>query len=113
MRFLLLVSALILVATASAQEIYKTVDEDGNTVYSDTAPSENAVPADLPDIILEPSLTPMVKLSPPEEEETETPTPLQVTLTSPGNEEVILPSALSIPVFGNVSRPLAEDEFAQ
>jgi len=39
-----------LTAGAGAQEIYKTVDENGNVVYTDQKPSDDAVPMALPEL---------------------------------------------------------------
>lgn len=36
--------------TALAQDIYKTIDENGNTVYTDQKPSEDAVPVKLKEL---------------------------------------------------------------
>ncbi|MGK7294662.1 MAG: DUF4124 domain-containing protein [Candidatus Wenzhouxiangella sp. M2_3B_020] len=38
------------IAPVSAQEIYKTVDENGNVVYTDQRPSEDAEPVSLPEL---------------------------------------------------------------
>lgn len=40
----------LLAASAAAQDIYKTVDEDGNVVYTDRKPSEDAEPVLLPEL---------------------------------------------------------------
>lgn len=41
------VTAFMLLSPAAAQNIYKTVDENGNTVYTDQKPSEDAHPITL------------------------------------------------------------------
>ncbi|MEM9532255.1 MAG: DUF4124 domain-containing protein [Pseudomonadota bacterium] len=40
----------LFVTSAAAQEIYKTVDKDGNVIYTDQPPSADAKPMDLPPI---------------------------------------------------------------
>ena len=42
--------ALLLALPASAQEIYRVVDEDGNVTYTDQKPSDDAEPMELPDL---------------------------------------------------------------
>ncbi len=50
-RFLIVVLAAGLLMTGPAQpEIYKTVDEAGNVVYTDQPPDESAEPMDLPEL---------------------------------------------------------------
>jgi hypothetical protein len=46
----LLVTLGLAFAPLAAQEIYKTVDEDGNVVYTDRKPSEDAEPVTLPEL---------------------------------------------------------------
>jgi len=43
-------TASMLVSPAAAQNIYKTVDENGNTVYTDQKPSEDAQPITLKEL---------------------------------------------------------------
>jgi hypothetical protein len=42
----------LLAGTAWAQNIYKTVDEDGNIIYSDQAPPDGSPPMELPEITI-------------------------------------------------------------
>jgi len=47
--------ALLLSGTAAAQDIYKTVDENGNVVYTDQKPSDDAEPVKLRELtVVEP-----------------------------------------------------------
>ncbi|MEX0914541.1 MAG: DUF4124 domain-containing protein [Wenzhouxiangellaceae bacterium] len=47
MLVLTAVVAMLSLSPLSAQDIYKTVDENGNTVYTDQKPSDDAVPVKL------------------------------------------------------------------
>lgn len=46
----LVLLAVLACAGVQAQDIYKTVDENGNVVYTDQKPSEDAVPMTLPEL---------------------------------------------------------------
>lgn len=50
LTFTLLGLALVLGAGAQESKIYKTVDEDGNVIYTDRKPSDDAQPMSLPDL---------------------------------------------------------------
>ncbi|MDJ0655250.1 MAG: DUF4124 domain-containing protein [Xanthomonadales bacterium] len=50
MRALALILMLMMAIPGLAQKIYKTVDEDGNVVYTDEPPTPDAEPMDLPPI---------------------------------------------------------------
>ena len=50
MKYIAAIILALLAASAAAQNIYKTVDEDGNVVYTDAPPTEGAKPMDLPPI---------------------------------------------------------------
>jgi len=45
-----LVPAALFLSAAAAQDIYKTVDADGNVVYTDRKPSEDVEPIPLPEL---------------------------------------------------------------
>lgn len=91
-------------------EIYKTVDEDGNVVYSDQVPSEKTEPVELPEINVQPAVVPRVRLSPPP---AVGPGAIQAWIDSPANEHVVNPGEQSFSVSGGISRELVEDEYAQ
>lgn len=48
MKRLIPLLLLMLCGTLVAQNIYKVIDEDGNVIYTDQPPSNDAVPEDLP-----------------------------------------------------------------
>ena len=99
-----------------SEDIYKTVDENGNVQYSDQAPDSDQAPAgktepvELPDINLQPAVVPRVRLSPPPVAGLE---PIQTCISSPNNEHVVNPGEQSFSVSGGVSRTLLENEYAQ
>lgn len=103
--------ALVLGAFLSLQamgnEIYKTVDENGNIQYSDSPPAKDAPPIALPDINIQPAATPKVRVSPIEPEG---PIPIQVWISSPVNDDVINRGALSFTITGDANRGLEENE---
>lgn len=94
----------------AANEIYKSVDEDGNVVYSDAPPADNAAPVALPDLNVQPSVTPRVRLSPDDENAV---VPISVEISHPQNETVVNPGALSFAVTAITNRALLENETAQ
>ena len=49
-RLLLIMGLAFALACGATGEVYKYVDEDGNTVYTDEPPSEDAEPMDLPEL---------------------------------------------------------------
>ena len=50
MRYFILFFSFFLTLPVAAQDVYKTVDEDGNTIYTDQPPDDQARPMDLPAI---------------------------------------------------------------
>lgn len=95
----MLVATCIAGGSALAQDIYKTVDEDGNVVYTDQKPSEDAEPVRLPELtVVDP-----VEIGDPDaarSEEQEPPDsagpPIQIV--SPAAEETIWNTAYRLPV---------------
>ena len=83
-----LLAALILPATALGQQIYKTVDENGNVVYTDQKPSDDAEPIPLPELtVVDP-----VELGDPSaagDDEPESRT-IEMSITSPLADEIIV-----------------------
>ena len=49
---ILLVTVLLALPLMAEDKIYKTVDEDGNVVYTDQKPSDDAEPVDLPELTI-------------------------------------------------------------
>jgi len=95
---------------ALSEDIYKTVDENGNVQYSDQIPPEKTEPIDLPIINVQPAVVPRVRLSPPPVED---PTAIQAWISSPDNEHVVNPGELSFSVSAGISRDLLEGEYTQ
>lgn len=90
---------LVLVALAApaalADEIYKTYDEDGNPVYTDRKPADDAEPVDLPELqVLEAGDAPeLAEPAGPDEAET-----LRVDFESPAPDQLIQDDDHSVPV---------------
>ena len=93
-----------------SQEIYKSVDSDGNIVYSDTPISDASEEVDLPELNVEPGVVPRVRVRP---SEPEGPSPIDVWITSPENEFVVHQGALSFSVAGETNRALDGSESVQ
>ena len=75
-------------SVALAQQIYKTVDEHGNVVYTDQKPSEDAEPIPLPELtVVDP-----VDIGNPQAAGSDEPEPrrIEMTITSPLADEVIV-----------------------
>ena len=107
---LVLGSGMLFFEKAVAQEIYKSVDENGNTVYSDTPISDGSEEVELQDLNIEPGVVPRVRISP---EEPQGPEPINVWIAAPENEFVVHQGALSFSVQGETNRNLEKGETAQ
>ncbi len=90
----------LLVAAApavDAQQIYKTVDEDGNVVYTDRKPSDDAEPIPLPELtVVDPvdlGDTSAARSSEPSEFE-----PFEFSIVSPLADEIIINTAYRLDV---------------
>lgn len=94
-RFLLLILC-VLISTASVAQIYKTVDKDGNVVYSDTPPNDQAESVKLKQILTLPAETPnsASTYTPRDDGVVE----YQVEIVSPRNEVVIPPGQRDLAV---------------
>ncbi len=83
-----LLTALVLSAAAHGQQIYKTIDEDGNVVYTDQKPTDDAEPIPLPELtVVDP-----VDLGNPsaaDDDEPETRS-IEMSITSPLADEIIV-----------------------
>ena len=102
--------ALLCSTKALSQEIYKSVDKDGNVVYSDTPISDGSEELDLPNLNIEPGVVPRVRISP---QEPQGPVPINAWIASPENDFVVHQGALSFSVAGATNRSLESTEWAQ
>lgn len=104
-RFVAFVLCLVAMPLA-AQNIYKTVDENGNTVFTDQRPSEDAEPLQLRELtVVEP-----VEIGDPQAvTQNATPPPevsIPVRIVSPSVEETIWNTAYRLDVRVEVGAPL-------
>lgn len=102
---LLLCSVLLLLqAAALAQnQIYKSVDEDGNVIYSDQPPSPDAKPI----VLRESNIIETVKAQPDPISSGETASqPLEIGILSPQNEETFWGTGNDLPVLLEVKPQL-------
>ena len=74
-RICMAVILLVLASTAFAQ-LYKSIDENGNAVYSDVPPTSDAVPVELPPI----NVIEAIKLEPPASEQPDSPLPVSYAI---------------------------------
>lgn len=100
MRFLLVISLLLLAAPASG-EVYRYVDEDGTVVFTDQRPSDDAQPMDLPEISVmesrEPARDALEDQESGEESESEVVYP-SLTMLSPKRDETFQGTGNTLPV---------------
>jgi Domain of unknown function (DUF4124) len=113
-RILLLVLLLPL-AFPAISEVYKTVDKDGNVVFTDTPGPDNAAtaePVEVPPINTSaaPQNIPALNAKP---DPTPKGIPLGVTITSPANEAIIPRGPGNFSVNANPSAPLRDGEGLQ
>ncbi len=89
MRAVALILMLMMAFPGMAQKIYKTVDEDGNVVYTDEPPTPDAEPMDLPPITVADPFTsqPGTASSDGEGEAVEAPPYPNLAMVSPASEE--------------------------
>ncbi|GAB4119251.1 MAG: DUF4124 domain-containing protein [Wenzhouxiangellaceae bacterium] len=103
---LLLCSVLLLLLQAAAlaqSQIYKSVDEDGNVIYSDQPPSPDAEPI----VLRESNIIETVKAQPDPISSGETATqPLEIGILSPQNEETFWGTGNDLPVLLEVKPQL-------
>ncbi|MEM1080490.1 MAG: DUF4124 domain-containing protein [Pseudomonadota bacterium] len=95
----LLIAVLLSVAlTATAEDaIYKTVDEDGNVVYTDQRPSTDAEPLDLPELtVVDP--VEIGTAAPQATEAAEAPPPMELRIVSPLQDETIWNTGYTVDV---------------
>jgi len=106
----LIFGLLLLVPQAAllAQDIYKTVDEDGNTVYTDQKPSDDAEPIKLRELtVVDPvDLGETEVLDGESENGQEGPPPFRLQVAAPAPEETIWNTAYVLGVQVEASRQL-------
>ncbi|CAA0078658.1 Uncharacterised protein [Zhongshania aliphaticivorans] len=110
MRGLLLLSLTITLSTTTAHtEIYRYIDEQGNTVYSDKA-SENSETLSLPAINTTPSLD--IKKSKPKQKPNKnlTADDNRVRIRSPQNNAIIANGLTATTVEVSTDEPLQQDQ---
>ncbi|MFO7763751.1 MAG: DUF4124 domain-containing protein [Wenzhouxiangellaceae bacterium] len=104
--------ALAPLATVHAQEIYKTVDENGNVVYTDQKPSDDAVPVKLKELtVVDPVELGDVEaaaVEPVDDETAETPE-FGLEIVSPDVEETIWNTAYVLSVDVSATRELPSE----
>ena len=95
--------ALLALASAAYAQLYKSIDENGNVVYSDVPPSDGAEPVELPPI----NVIEGIKVPPPANEQAGEQLPLtySIRITQPQNEQTFQ-NTREFPVTVNVEPPL-------
>ena len=91
----------VTIAPVSAQEIYKTVDENGNVVYTDRKPSEDAEPVSLPELTVVDPLElgePSATASTSNQSDPDPETDFGLSIVSPSEEETIWNTAYVLSV---------------
>jgi len=93
---------------AAAQDIYKTVDENGNVVYTDQKPSEDAEPITLKELsVVEPTrIGDMQVVAAGDESADDAEVDYQLKIVSPTDEQVIWNTAYVLDVTVSVGRQL-------
>lgn len=88
MRILLLLLGILIVLPAMG-DVYRSVDEDGNVVFSDK-PSPNAEKVEINEVqTIDPGSTPKFKYSPPHEPQGPAASYTNISITSPSNDEAL------------------------
>jgi hypothetical protein len=120
MKPLHILSALLLafgMSTTAYSEIYKTVDENGNVVFTDNPKGNEAEEVQLPEVNTQPATRITIKLSPPKEEEAtdkkQKPEKYTITLESPAHETTVTMGQMSISSSVSISPALAEEHSVQ
>lgn len=107
-RFLLLILFGVLTSSATFAQIYKTVDKDGNVVYTDNPPNDQAEQVKLRDLN---TLPPEDQRSPVSNNQSrdDAVTHYDITIVSPKNEVVIPPGQRDLAVAISLSPSLNSD----
>jgi hypothetical protein len=106
---------LLSVSAAWAADIWKTVDEDGNVIYTDQAPKDGSAPMDLPELsVIETDI--QEKQTPAGEEQVKAPTTGELRklyrdfrITRPLPEETFWGTANTVVVTWSSKTPLTPD----
>lgn len=117
-RPLTLMTALfaILACQSSTAEIYKTVDDDGKVIFSDSPKGKSAKPVDLPPVNTQPATRITIKLSPPKDDEKEEESEsgdYSITMTAPGNETTVTMGQLTLASQVSLTPALQDDHRIQ
>jgi hypothetical protein len=110
MRYLLVcVAGLFLSAHLSADNVYKSVDANGNITYSDVPAGQKIDPVDLPHI----NTTPSIESQPYTPPVPAVVTHYAVAITAPQNGFEVLPAQRNLSVVADVTPSLVEGASAQ
>jgi hypothetical protein len=106
--------ACVVSGSALAQQIYRSVDENGNVVFSDQppAPGQEGEQVELGDLNTAPPPEPRPRPAPAERKPEPAPAPA-VSITSPENETTIAMGPGNFSVSGNAEPPLGPGERLQ
>ncbi len=90
---------LLLALPAAAQNVYRTVDEHGNVVFTDRQPHEGAEPMELPELsVIEAPALPQAPAAEDAPVRSERPPEIEFAVVSPSEEETIWNTAMRLPV---------------
>lgn len=103
-------TALALCGTALANEVYKSVDENGKVTYSDAPTGKKIDPVDLPQINTTPAVEPKPYNAPAPKQAAPQ---YRVAITSPSNGAEILAGQRDLSVSARVEPPLDDGYSAQ
>lgn len=93
-----------------AQDIYKTVDENGNVTYSDSPVKENSKKLDLPEINSQPSPNPETAPSFSQANEKTKPVKYTLNINEPSHDQAIPPGQRDVAIIAEIDPiPLEED----
>lgn len=82
---------------APLAEIYKSVDENGNVIFTDSPKHKSAKPVDLPTINTQPATPITIKLSPPKDEEVASEdAEYSIAMTAPTDETTVTRGQLTL-----------------
>jgi hypothetical protein len=110
-RIILTLGALLicLSTTPGLAQIYKSVDKNGHTTYTDTPPpNTNAKPVELKSLNTTPAVNPGTVYSSPVPEIG--PEDYALNLTAPENGKTLMPDERSLTISVNLNRPLQNDD---
>lgn len=106
-------AALMSASPGLAQEIYKTVDENGNTVYTDQKPSEDAQPVKLRELTVVDAVElgeeAAVAAAESEQDAGEPASELGLTIVSPADGETVWNTAYTLSVNVSAERDLPDE----